>query len=93
MNVTLNSAMERFIAKEVKSCRYKRADDVVRAAMQTLMQQSVPEFAAGDLDALLAEGEESIAREGTLDGEAAYQERRRRRAARGLTPPSRKASR
>ena len=37
------------------------------------------DFAPGELDETLAEGEASIARDGTLDGEAAFQARRQRR--------------
>ena len=45
-------------------------------------EKDCDDFAAGELDQLLAEGEQSINQEGTLDGEEAFLERRVRRQAR-----------
>jgi len=48
MNVTLSDEMKKFIASELKAGRYGKPSDVVRAAMQSLMQQSVPPFGPGE---------------------------------------------
>ena len=51
------------------------------AAIVTLDQQErFGDFEAGELESLLAEGEQSIEQEGTLDGEEAYRMRHDRRA-------------
>ena len=80
MNVALNTTVKKFIAREVKAGRYGSAEDVVLAALHTLMQQSPPKFAPGELDVLLAEGEASIAAHGTMDGETYFRARRKRLA-------------
>jgi len=67
----------------VKSGRYATPEEVVAAALLTLDQQEwLSDFARGELDELLAEGERSITEEGTLDGREALQLRRARRAGR-----------
>jgi hypothetical protein len=57
------------------------------AAVVSLDQQErFGDFAPGELDRLLAEGERSISWEGTLDGEEAFQLRRQRRRAQANHP-------
>jgi Arc/MetJ-type ribon-helix-helix transcriptional regulator len=84
MNVVLSAKMKKFIADELKAGHYDKPSDIVLAAMQSLMQQSIPTFAPGEFDALLDEGEQGIAEHGTLDGETSFRARRRTHAARGL---------
>jgi antitoxin ParD1/3/4 len=81
MNLSLDPELQKLIDERVKSGRYATAEDVVAAALLTLDQQEwFGDFAAGELDGLLAQGEQSITQEGTLDGHEAFQLRRARRA-------------
>ena len=80
MNLSLNPEVQRLIDERVKSGKYATPEDVIVAALLSLDQQEqFGDFAPGELDELLAEGELSIAENGTLDGDEAYQLRRERR--------------
>lgn len=88
MNLSLDPKIRKLIEKKLKSGKYARPEDVVAAALLTLDQQeSLGDFAPGEMSALLAEGEESIEREGTLDGDEAFELRRARRARRKKPSP------
>lgn len=81
MNLSLDPEVQKLIDERVKSGLYASPEDVVAAALLTLDQQEwLGDFASGELDDLLAEGEQSITQEGTLDGNEAFQLRRARRA-------------
>jgi len=81
INLFLDPEMQRRIEERVKSGKYATAEDVVCAALLTLDQQeSFGDFAPGELNALLAEGERSIAKDGTLDGDEAFRQRQARRS-------------
>jgi Arc/MetJ-type ribon-helix-helix transcriptional regulator len=81
MNLTLSADLRQLIDERVKAGKYATPEDVVAAAMLSLDQQEqFGDFAPGELDELLAEGERSIESDGTLVGQKAYQERRQRRA-------------
>ena len=88
MELSLNSDMQKLIDERVKVGKYASAEDVVTAALLTLDQQErFGDFEPGELDGLLAEGEKSIASEGTLDGEEAFRLRGdQRRHARRSAP-------
>jgi len=80
MNLSLNPEVQRLNDERVKSGKYATPEDVIVAALLSLDQQEqFGDFAPGELDELLAEGELSIAENGTLDGDEAYQLRRERR--------------
>ena len=80
MKLELTPAMKRRIDKRVKSGQYASPEDVVSAAMMTLEQQEqFGDFAPNELDRLLEKGEQSISRNGTLDGDAAFRQRRAKR--------------
>ncbi len=80
MNLSLDPKVQKLIDERVKSGKYASPEDVVSAALLTLDQQeSFGDFAAGELNALLSKGEETIVCEGTLDGDEAYRLRRGRR--------------
>jgi len=80
MKLTLKPNVQKLIDKRVQSGEYASPEDVVAAAVLTLAQQEeLGDFAAGELDALLAKGEQSIRQHGTLDGDEAYKARRKRR--------------
>lgn len=81
MNLSLNPDVQKLIDERIKSGLYATPEDVVAAALLSLDQQEwLGDFSSAELDALLAEGERSITREGTLDGNRAFQLRRKRRA-------------
>ena len=80
MTVTLSPDARRLVEKQLQSGRYASPDQVVAAALALLAQESSPDFAPGELDVLLAEAEQSIETEGTLDGNDAFEARRRARS-------------
>jgi antitoxin ParD1/3/4 len=81
MNLSLDPKLQKLIEERVKSGRYATAEDVVAAALLTLDQQErFGDFVPGELDELLAEGEQSIKEDRTLDGEEAFRLRKTRRA-------------
>jgi len=81
MNLALNPNVQKLIEERVKAGKYATPEDVVAAASVTLDQQEqLGDFAPGELDKLLNDGERSIADKGTLDGDEAFRARRERRA-------------
>lgn len=81
MNLFLDPELQKLIDERVKSGRYASAEDVIAAALLSLDQQETfGDFATGELDELLAEGERSIAEQGCIDGDEAARLRRERRA-------------
>jgi putative addiction module CopG family antidote len=81
MNLSLPDEIQKLIEKRVRSGEYRSAEEVVAAAIQSFdAQKAFGDFAPGEMDALLAEGERSIEQEGTLDGEQSLRLRQQRRA-------------
>jgi putative addiction module CopG family antidote len=61
MDVSLDPELLRLIDEHIRSGRYATADEVMQAGLGALLQQeSCGDFASGELNALLAEGERSI---------------------------------
>jgi putative addiction module CopG family antidote len=61
MNWSLKPEIRKSIERKVRSGAYKSADDVVLAGLAALEQQEqFGSFAAGELDELIAPGEQSI---------------------------------
>jgi antitoxin ParD1/3/4 len=88
MNVSLKPDVQKLIDERVNSGKYSSPEEVVEAAMLALDQlENFGEFEPGELDRLLAEGEQGIEYEGTLDGEEAFRSRARRRAQRRNASP------
>src|SRR5438105_2046093 len=78
MTISLSSEAQQLIEERLKSGRYATAEDVVLAALATLRQQEAHEdYAPGELAALVAEGEESIRTEGTVDADEVFEGLRR----------------
>jgi Arc/MetJ-type ribon-helix-helix transcriptional regulator len=74
MNLMLNDDAQKLIHQQVTSGKYATPEDVVTAALHMLDQASrMDDFADGELDALLEEGEAGE----SLDGEAVFAELRR----------------
>ena len=83
MNVSLKPDVQKLIDERVNSGKYSSPEEVVEAAIMALDQlENFGDFEAGELDGLLAEGEQSIEQEGTLEGEDAFRLRTQRRAQR-----------
>jgi len=80
MNVSLKPDVQKLIDERVNSGEYSSPEEVVEAAVLALDQlENFGDFEAGELDRLLAEGERSLERDGTLDGDDAFQRRVQRR--------------
>ncbi len=80
MRITLDEKTERLVKKKVQSGQYQRPEDVIRAAVGSLIaQESFGDFKPGELNRLLRAGEVSIKRSGTLDADDALRQRRIRR--------------
>jgi Arc/MetJ-type ribon-helix-helix transcriptional regulator len=79
MKLTLSSDAEQMIQEQLRSKKFADAEAVILAALKSLSAAAPDEFETGELRALLGEGEESIAREGTLDADEALAVRRARR--------------
>lgn len=80
MNVSLSPEMQRYVDEKVRSGQYSRPEDVIHAGLGSLIsQENFGDFAPGELDKLLAEGEQSVGQAGWLDGEDEFQKRRARR--------------
>ena len=81
MNLLLEPGVQQLIDERVSSGKYSTPEEVVSAAIMALGQlEHFGDFEAGELDCLLAEGEQSIEQDGSLDGEEAFHSRTQRRA-------------
>jgi antitoxin ParD1/3/4 len=78
MKLDLSPGVQKLIKDRVKSGKYPRPEDVVSAAIASLDQQeSFGDFAPGELDKLLSDGERDIAAGDVIDGDKAFAELRR----------------
>lgn len=83
MNLALKPETRRLIKQKLESGRYASAEQIVEAGLAALEQQeSFGNFAPGELNDLLAEGERSIQRDGVVPAEEVFAELRRRSKAR-----------
>ena len=72
MNLSLPPQIRELIEQRVRSGKYRSIEDVVAAAVSTLEQQEqAGEFAPGELEALIEDGEGSGE---ALDGEQVFRE-------------------
>jgi putative addiction module CopG family antidote len=79
MKLTLDAESQKLIEDRIKAGDYSTPEDVVRAALVALKQQEEwGDFAPGELERLLAEGEESIEREGTVSADEVFADLQRR---------------
>ena len=80
MNISIGPRTQRLLKASMKLGGYRNAEDAVQAGLQYLEQQEQSvDFAPGELDRLLAAADQQIERGETIDGEAAFRARRRRR--------------
>ncbi len=78
MSMSLNPETQRLVEDRMKRGGYASPDDVILAALASLeRQETCGDFAAGELDDLLAEGERSGE---ALDGEQVLTELRELRS-------------
>jgi Arc/MetJ-type ribon-helix-helix transcriptional regulator len=78
MTLSLPPKIKKLINDRVRSGKYRTPEDVVAAAMSSLDQHDrIDEFAPGELDALLAEGERDIRHGDVMEADKAFAELRR----------------
>ena len=82
MKVSLSPGAAKLVAQMLRDKKYASAEDVVHAALAALRQQPAGEFAPGEWDRLLAEGEASAKTEGLVPGDEVFARIQRRSAAR-----------
>lgn len=86
MNLSLPTRVQKLIEDRVRSGQYRSAEDVIAAALTHLDQQEqASPFAAGELDALLSEGDTDIERGDVLEADAVFEQLRRMSAERKST--------
>jgi antitoxin ParD1/3/4 len=69
---SLTPEMQEFVQSKVRSGEFPSADDVIRAGIAALMQQDALSLSQEEFERLVAEGEESVERDGMLDGEEVF---------------------
>jgi hypothetical protein len=79
MTLQISSSTLRLIEKKMTSGKFDAPEAVVLAGLAALDQKPLGDFAPGELNRLLAEGEQSVQRHGTFDGGNALATRRKRR--------------
>jgi putative addiction module CopG family antidote len=83
MNLALPAKFRKLIDDRVRSGKYATVEDVVKAALTTLDQNDrFGDFARGELDALIKEGEESLKRDGPIPAASVFKELRQHSARR-----------
>jgi putative addiction module CopG family antidote len=86
MSVPIRADLQKLIDEQIRSGQYATPEDVIRAGLLALEQhESFGDFAPDELEALIAEGEQSVTESGTLDAEEAYRTRRALRTGIGGT--------
>lgn len=82
MKVELSPQWQEFIRRKLESGDYSSADEVLAAALLALEGQDAGDFRPGELDALLDEGERSLAEGGGRFADDVFDALKRRRHAR-----------
>ena len=78
MVLSVDSKTHQLIQRKVRSGKYASVDEVVRAGLAALSQQeSIGDFEPDELNALLAEGEQSM-QQGGIPANEVFKELRRR---------------
>ena len=81
MNYSPHPRVQKIIEEQMKKGSYASPDDLLVAALAALDDVTVQDdFAPGELDSLLVEGDADIERGDVIDGEQALEDRRRGRA-------------
>ena len=67
--------MQRFVKRKLRQGAYASADQIIEAGLAMLQQREKhADFAPGELDRLLAQGETDIRRGDVYDGEQVFRE-------------------
>lgn len=83
MKVSLSTELQQFIDEQLACGAYATTEDVLQAAVASLRQtERFGDFAPGQLDSLLEEGERSLNHGGAVNGDSVINELKRRSAAR-----------
>lgn len=83
MQISLSARFRKLIDDRVRSGKYATPEDVVKAALTTLDQNDrFGDFAPGELNQLIEEGEESLKRDGPISSQSVFKELRQRSARR-----------
>jgi Arc/MetJ-type ribon-helix-helix transcriptional regulator len=83
MELQLPPKFRKLIDQRVKSGKYATREDLVKVAHTSLDQSDrFGDFAAGELDELIEEGDESLKRDGPIPAESVFKELRQRSARR-----------
>jgi hypothetical protein len=72
MPISLTPQTQRLLEEQMKKGGYPTPEDAIRAGLASLELHG--DFAPGELDKLLAEGEADLARGDLLDGEEVFRE-------------------
>jgi antitoxin ParD1/3/4 len=79
MTIKLSPKTQKLVKARLKSGRYASAEEVLLAGLASLTrQEQMGDFAPGELEHLVTEGEQSIHREGTVDATEVFADLRRR---------------
>ena len=82
MRITLPPKACKLVNDRLKSGRFGSAEEVLLAGLDSLRrQEELGNFAPGELEKLVAEGEASIKREGTVPADEVFAALRRRASA------------
>ncbi len=73
MTLMLGPKAEELIRAKLASGQYASVEDLVMAALEALEQQAQDDFAPGELDELIATGEESAKKHGWIPAEKVFQ--------------------
>lgn len=83
MPIQLPPKIRKMVEKRMKEGGYRNPEDVLMAGLTALERtEKFGDFATGELDALIAEGEASIRTEGTVTLEESFRTRKQRRSRR-----------
>jgi Arc/MetJ-type ribon-helix-helix transcriptional regulator len=74
MTVTLSLEDSRFTEERVKAGEFRSVEEVVAIALAQLRSAWAGEFAPGELDALVAEGEADIKRGNVIDDDEVFRQ-------------------
>lgn len=82
MQVSLSPETQKLLKSRMRKSGYQTPEDAIRATLEAIDPQvRRGDFAPGELEALIQEGEQSSAEEGTVDGDEAFRVRQKQRQA------------
>ena len=80
MELAIDRKTKKLIEEQIRLGHYENPEAVVRAAVISFSaQQAYDDFAPGELNKLIEEGERSIRKYGTVDADTSFRRRREKR--------------